>query len=155
MHAARGYVHAAAYMLHALLHASAYARPGAWQRQPGHRSHPMRPPAPRISNRQLGLQSCLFLGNLDAKRDWGHARDYVEMQYLMLQQKEPRDYVIATGGWCWAGAQITASARMRACMHACMRLHGPLLPCLGPTTNHTKFKLKHSPTPAPQATSTA
>jgi GDPmannose 4,6-dehydratase len=44
-----------------------------------------------------GLQRCLYLGNLDAKRDWGHARDYVEMQWLMLQQDEPRDYVIATG----------------------------------------------------------
>ena len=46
---------------------------------------------------KLGLQDCLFLGNLDARRDWGHARDYVEMQWLMLQQNEPRDYVIATG----------------------------------------------------------
>lgn len=45
----------------------------------------------------LGLQDCLYLGNLDAKRDWGHARDYVEMQWLMLQQDEPEDYVIATG----------------------------------------------------------
>ena len=44
-----------------------------------------------------GLESCLFLGNLDAKRDWGHAKDYVEMQWLMLQQDEPDDYVIATG----------------------------------------------------------
>lgn len=46
---------------------------------------------------KLGLQDCLYLGNLDAKRDWGHARDYVEMQWLMLQQNEPEDYVIATG----------------------------------------------------------
>ncbi|MBW4026091.1 GDP-mannose 4,6-dehydratase [Acidipila rosea] len=46
---------------------------------------------------KVGLQSRLYLGNLDAKRDWGHARDYVEMQWLMLQQKEARDYVIATG----------------------------------------------------------
>lgn len=45
----------------------------------------------------LGLQSCLYLGNLDAKRDWGHAKDYVEMQWLMLQQEKPEDYVIATG----------------------------------------------------------
>ena len=45
----------------------------------------------------LGLQDCLFLGNMDAKRDWGHAKDYVEMQWLMLQQNEPEDYVIATG----------------------------------------------------------
>jgi GDPmannose 4,6-dehydratase len=46
---------------------------------------------------KLGLQDCLYLGNLNAKRDWGHARDYVEMQWLMLQQEEPDDYVIATG----------------------------------------------------------
>ncbi len=46
---------------------------------------------------KVGLQDRLFLGNLDARRDWGHARDYVEMQYLMLQQPEPKDYVIATG----------------------------------------------------------
>jgi GDPmannose 4,6-dehydratase len=46
---------------------------------------------------KLGLQDCLYLGNLDAKRDWGHARDYVEMQWLMLQQEEPDDFVIATG----------------------------------------------------------
>ena len=45
----------------------------------------------------LGLQDCLFLGNLDARRDWGHARDYVSMMWLMLQQDEPEDYVIATG----------------------------------------------------------
>jgi GDPmannose 4,6-dehydratase len=46
---------------------------------------------------KLGLQDCLYLGNLDAKRDWGHAKDYVEMQWLMLQQNEPEDFVIATG----------------------------------------------------------
>lgn len=46
---------------------------------------------------KLGLQDCLFLGNLDAKRDWGHAKDYVEMQWLMLQQEVPEDFVIATG----------------------------------------------------------
>jgi GDPmannose 4,6-dehydratase len=45
----------------------------------------------------LGLQDCLFLGNLSALRDWGHARDYVEMQWLMLQQQEAEDFVIATG----------------------------------------------------------
>ena len=45
----------------------------------------------------VGLQKTVYLGNLDAKRDWGHARDYIEMQWLMLQQDEARDYVIATG----------------------------------------------------------
>jgi GDPmannose 4,6-dehydratase len=46
---------------------------------------------------KLGLQDCLYLGNLDALRDWGHAKDYVEMQWLMLQQEKPEDFVIATG----------------------------------------------------------
>jgi GDPmannose 4,6-dehydratase len=46
---------------------------------------------------KLGLQDCLYLGNLDALRDWGHARDYVEMQWLMLQQNQAEDFVIATG----------------------------------------------------------
>lgn len=46
---------------------------------------------------KLGLQDCLHLGNMDAKRDWGHARDYIEMQWLMLQQDTPEDFVIATG----------------------------------------------------------
>lgn len=46
---------------------------------------------------KLGLQDALYLGNLDARRDWGHARDYVEAMWLMLQQEQPDDYVIATG----------------------------------------------------------
>ncbi|MDP2248778.1 MAG: GDP-mannose 4,6-dehydratase, partial [Nitrosomonadales bacterium] len=46
---------------------------------------------------KLGLQDCLYLGNMNALRDWGHAKDYVEMQWLMLQQNEPEDFVIATG----------------------------------------------------------
>ena len=46
---------------------------------------------------KLGLQDCLYLGNLNALRDWGHAKDYVEMQWLMLQQEQPEDFVIATG----------------------------------------------------------
>jgi GDPmannose 4,6-dehydratase len=46
---------------------------------------------------KVGLQDKLYLGNLDARRDWGHARDYVEMMWLMLQQDQPQDYVIATG----------------------------------------------------------
>lgn len=50
-----------------------------------------------IARIKLGLQECLFLGNLDAKRDWGHAKDYVEMQWLMLQQERAEDFVIATG----------------------------------------------------------
>jgi GDPmannose 4,6-dehydratase len=46
---------------------------------------------------KLGLQDCLYLGNMNAKRDWGHAHDYVKMQWLMLQQEKPDDFVIATG----------------------------------------------------------
>lgn len=46
---------------------------------------------------KLGLQDCLYLGNMDSLRDWGHAKDYVEMQWLMLQQDQPEDFVIATG----------------------------------------------------------
>ena len=46
---------------------------------------------------KLGLQDCLYLGNLDALRDWGHAKDYVEMQWLMLQQEKAEDFVIASG----------------------------------------------------------
>ena len=45
----------------------------------------------------FGLDECLYLGNMNAKRDWGHAKDYVRMQWMMLQQEEARDYVIATG----------------------------------------------------------
>ena len=50
-----------------------------------------------LSRIDVGLDSCIYLGNLDAKRDWGHAKDYVEMQWLMLQQDQPDDFVIATG----------------------------------------------------------
>ena len=46
---------------------------------------------------KLGLEKCLHLGNLDAKRDWGHARDYVRAMWIMLQQEKPDDFVIATG----------------------------------------------------------
>jgi len=50
-----------------------------------------------VAKIKLGLEKKLYLGNLDAKRDWGYAKDYVEAMWLMLQQKEPDDYVIATG----------------------------------------------------------
>ena len=50
-----------------------------------------------VARLALGLQDCLWLGNLNARRDWGHARDYVEMQWLMLQQEHPEDFVIASG----------------------------------------------------------
>ena len=50
-----------------------------------------------LANIALGLESCLYMGNINALRDWGHAKDYVRMQWMMLQQDEARDYVIATG----------------------------------------------------------
>ncbi|MEA3435473.1 MAG: GDP-mannose 4,6-dehydratase, partial [Thermodesulfobacteriota bacterium] len=60
---------------------------------------------------KLGLQECLYIGNLDAMRDWGHASDYVEMQWLMLQQEEPDDFVIATGKQHSVKDVIETSAR--------------------------------------------
>ena len=51
-----------------------------------------------ITRMIYGLQDCLYLGNVDAQRDWGHAKDYIEAQWLMLQQDKPEDYVIASGG---------------------------------------------------------
>ena len=50
-----------------------------------------------VANIKAGKQECLYLGNMDAKRDWGHARDYVECMWRMLQQDKPEDYVVATG----------------------------------------------------------
>ena len=63
-----------------------------------------------LCNIALGLESCLYLGNLDSLRDWGHARDYVEMQWLMLQAMEPKDYVIATGVQCSVRDFVRTSA---------------------------------------------
>ncbi len=65
-----------------------------------------------LSRIKLGLQGRLLLGNLDAKRDWGHARDYVEMQWMMLQQPEPEDFVIATGIQRSVRDFVEASARI-------------------------------------------
>jgi len=50
-----------------------------------------------LSNIAMGLEQCLFMGNMDSLRDWGHAKDYVRMQWMMLQQEQPEDFVIATG----------------------------------------------------------
>jgi GDPmannose 4,6-dehydratase len=65
-----------------------------------------------LSRIKLGLQQNLRLGNLDARRDWGHARDYVEMQWIMLQQPEPEDYVIATGTQRSVRDFVDAAARV-------------------------------------------
>jgi GDPmannose 4,6-dehydratase len=59
----------------------------------------------------LGLQDCLYLGNLNARRDWGHAKDHVEAQWLMLQQKQPDDFVIATGKQYSVRDFVNAAAR--------------------------------------------
>lgn len=64
-----------------------------------------------LSRIALGLQDCVYLGNLDALRDWGHARDYVEMQWLMLQQDFAEDFVIATGQQYSVRAFLTMSAK--------------------------------------------
>jgi GDPmannose 4,6-dehydratase len=58
----------------------------------------------------LGLQDCLYLGNLNAKRDWGHARDFVEAKWRILQQKNPEDFVIATGKQYSVRDFVTAAA---------------------------------------------
>jgi GDPmannose 4,6-dehydratase len=66
-----------------------------------------------LANIAQGLEPCLYLGNLDSRRDWGHAKDYVRMQWLMLQQEQPEDFVIATGVQysvrefiAWAAAEL-------------------------------------------------
>lgn len=63
-----------------------------------------------LSNIAQGLESCIYMGNLDALRDWGHAKDYVRMQWMMLQQQKAEDYVIATGVQISVREFITAAA---------------------------------------------
>jgi GDPmannose 4,6-dehydratase len=74
-------------------------------------SSPSRRSARALARIKLGLQDCLYLGNLNAKRDWGHARDYVEAMWLMLQQPEPEDFVIATGEQYSVRDFVNAAAR--------------------------------------------
>jgi GDPmannose 4,6-dehydratase len=69
----------------------------------------------------MGLQDRLYVGNLDARRDWGHAQDYVRMQWLMLQQSEPEDYVIATGHQHSVREFIAAAAK---CLDISIRWEG-------------------------------
>lgn len=64
-----------------------------------------------VARMALGLQDCLYLGNLDARRDWGHAKDYVEAQWLMLQQEQPEDFVIATGKQYTVRQMVETAAR--------------------------------------------
>lgn len=71
-----------------------------------------------LANIAYGLEKCLYMGNIDALRDWGHARDYVQMQWMMLQQDKPQDFVIATGKQhsvrdfiIWSAAEIGITLR--------------------------------------------
>src|SRR5574343_234470 len=63
-----------------------------------------------LARMALGLQDCLYLGNLDAKRDWGHAKDYIEMQWLILHHDKPEDFLIATGVQCSVREFVDAAA---------------------------------------------
>src|SRR5690606_33027216 len=71
-----------------------------------------------LANIAQGLEQCLYMGNMDALRDWGHAKDYVRMQWMMLQQDQPQDFVIATGVQysvrqfiAWSAAELGVSLR--------------------------------------------
>ncbi|WP_016594677.1 GDP-mannose 4,6-dehydratase, partial [Yersinia pestis] len=64
-----------------------------------------------VANIALGLEKCLYLGNIDSLRDWGHAKDYVRMQWMMLQQDKPEDFVIATGKQITVREFVRMSAR--------------------------------------------
>ena len=70
-----------------------------------------------LSRISVGEQECLYLGNLNAKRDWGHAKDYVEAMWLMLQQDEPDDYVIATGEQHSVREFVEAAAPILSLIH--------------------------------------
>ena len=98
-----------------------------------------------LANIHEGLDDCLYLGNLDAKRDWGHAKDYVEMQWLMLQQEQAEDYVIATGkqysvrefiesaikklglAICWQGEGLGEVAVLQSVTADCQRSVGDVI----------------------------
>ena len=75
---------------------------------------------PRSGQYRPRLEPCLYMGNIDALRDWGHAKDYVRMQWMMLQQEQPEDFVIATGVQYsvrefiqWSAAELGISLRVR------------------------------------------
>ena len=76
-----------------------------------------------LANIAQGLESCLYMGNIDALRDWGHAKDYVYMQWLMLQQSHPEDFVIATGQQYsvrefiqWTANELGISIKFKGCL---------------------------------------
>lgn len=94
-----------------------------------------------LANIAQGLESCLYMGNMDALRDWGHAKDYVRMQWMMLQQETPDDFVIATGVQysvrefiTWSAAELGITLRFEGQgVDECAvveRLEGDVVPCL-------------------------
>ena len=85
-----------------------------------------------LANISQGLESCLYLGNVDALRDWGHAKDYVRMQWLMLQQDQPEDFVIATGQQVSVRAFVESAARH---LHMALRWQGAGVDEVGYWTN--------------------
>jgi len=117
------------------------------------------PPPPPPPNPQVGLQQTVYLGNLDAKRDWGHARDYVEMQWLMLQQDKPRDYVIATGGpvagLCAGGSVVVGAALLLPLQEGGGGGGDHLRPTTHRKPDPPNPQPPNPPTPDHQATSTA
>ncbi|MBW2688863.1 MAG: GDP-mannose 4,6-dehydratase [Deltaproteobacteria bacterium] len=94
-----------------------------------------------VARMALGLQDCLHLGNLGAKRDWGHARDYVEAQWLMLQQDEPEDFVIATGKQ-YTVRQMVETAGNELCIG--LRWEGEGQNEIGIVNDLSQFKIQNS-----------
>jgi len=87
---------------------------------------------PSSGSHSFVLQDCLYLWNLDARRDWGHARDYVEMQWLLLQQEQPDDCVIATGVQYTVRDFVEAAA----CLHVMNLARETYAGCTEPMLSH-------------------
>ena len=94
-----------------------------------------------VARMALGLQECLYLGNLSARRDWGHAKDYVEAQWLMLQQDEPEDFVIATGKQYTVRQMVETAA---AELSIGLRWQGEGQDEVGIVNDLTQFKIQNS-----------
>ena len=94
-----------------------------------------------VARMALGLQDCLYLGNLSARRDWGHAKDYVEAQWLMLQQDEPEDFVIATGKQYTVRQMVETAA---AELGIGLRWQGEGQDEVGIVNDLTQFKIQNS-----------
>ncbi len=94
-----------------------------------------------VARMALGLQDCLYLGNLSARRDWGHAKDYVEAQWLMLQQDEPEDFVIATGKQYTVRQMVETAAEE---LGIGLRWQGEGQDEIGTIDDLTQFKIQNS-----------